>query len=339
LWLEGESIIGLKVVDMEFQILSRDNYEEWDRFVDISPQGSIFAKTFYLDAIGLPHRIGAVFKGETIEGGIVLAKNEIRAYSNPMFAKYLGILLRPFEGKYVNRLTTEKEIIEHIVLNIKWCKTFDYTFHPYFRNWLPFYWNGYRQETRYTYRIYDIEKIAGTLGNMHSRVRKNIRKAERNNIRIEYDISLDDFYQINKLTYERKGSPIPYTFSFIQRFYDRLKREDAIKLLGAKDDDNRLHAVCGIVYDRRSCFFILNGINPHIENTEANTLLVVKTIEYASRVSGIFDFEGSMIKSIEGFYRGFGGVLTPYYNIWKSNLLNNAKRLAVRCYKKLKYGK
>ena len=324
---------------MEFCFLPRDQYKKWNNFVDISPQGSIFAKTFYLDAIGFRYKIGVLLKKDIIQGGIVFIRNEIYLYSNPLFAKYLGVLLRPIDGKYVNRLNTEKKIIELLVLNIKWCKSFDYTFHPQFNNWLPFYWNGYRQVTRYTYRIYNIEKYDEVYANMHSRVRKNIRKAEKNNIRIQYDIPLEDFYKVNRLTYERQGGAIPYSFAFLKKYYNSLIKEKVIRLLGAVDDKNCYHAVCGIVYDKNSSYFILNGSNPNVKNVEANTLLVVNTIKYASKVSKIFDFEGSMIKPIESFYRGFGGVLTPYYNIWKGNTLNTFKRLAIKAYKKAKYGK
>jgi hypothetical protein len=43
-----------------------------------------------------------------------------------------------------------------------------------------------------------------------------------------------------------------------------------------------------------------------------------------------------MIKPVESFYRGFGGMLTPYFNIWKNNLLNTAKRYAITAYKNIK---
>lgn len=326
-------------MSMEFRILPRDQYGEWNGFVDISPQGSVFAKTFYLDAIGLPYKIGAVFKGGVIQGGIVLAKNEIRVYSNPLFAKYLGVLLRPIEGKYVNRLTTEKKIIENVALEIRWCKSFDYTFHPHFRNWLPFYWNGHAQETRYTYRIHSLKNMDQILENMDSIARNEIRKAQRNEVKIEDNIPLEDFYHINSLTYERQGGKIPYSFAFFERFYNRLREHNAIKLLGAADQGSRLYAVCGIVYDKECSYFILNGINHSMPKVGANSLLVMKAIEFASEVSNVFDFEGSMIKPIESFYRGFGGILTPYHNIWRNNLLNSTKRFAIRSYKKFRYGR
>ena len=110
-------------------------------------------------------------------------------------------------------------------------------------------------------------------------------------------------------------------------------------LLAAKDKKNQVHAVCGIVYDSKCGYLLFNGSNPDVANVEANTLLVIKTIKQAAKVTEAFDFEGSMLKPIERFYRGFGGQMTPYMNIWKANALNTVKRNAIATYKKLRYGK
>ena len=322
---------------MEFQNLKPEDFENWDRFVDISPQGSLFAKHFYLNAVGLPYQIRVLKKNDTIQGGIVLAKNELRLFANPLLTKYLGVLLRPIEGKYVHRITQEKQIVEQIVDHIN-IRSFDYTFHPEFKNWLPFYWKGYRQTSRYTYRIADLKNVDQIIKNAESRIRKNIRKAEKHNIDIDDSVSLSDFYHINALSFKRQGGPIPYSFSFFSRFYHALKKYNAIKLLAAKDSKNQIHAVCGIVYDNNCGYLLFNGSNPDVANVEANTLLIMKTIKYAAKVTQAFDFEGSMIKPIERFYRGFGGKMTAYMNIWKHNSLNTFKRFAIHLYKKIRYG-
>jgi hypothetical protein len=44
--------------------------------------------------------------------------------------------------------------------------------------------------------------------------------------------------------------------------------------------------------------------------------------ELRKRGVGVFDFEGSMVPSIETFFRGFGGTIVPFYQIRKWPLLN-----------------
>jgi hypothetical protein len=323
---------------MNFGFLKPEKYDEWNDFVDRSPQGSIFAKTFYLDALGALYKIAVLRDGGEIQGGIILSKNEIGVYSNPLLAKYLGILVRPTEGKYVNRLNVEKQIVEEIVSNIEWSNTFDYTFHPAFKNWLPFYWKGYRQEVRYTYRIENLSQLAKVWQGVESRVRKNMRKAKKCGIIIKEEVPPKIFYNIWEATFKKQGGSAPVSYALFEKFWTGLSAQHAIKILAAVDQYGRYHAVSGIVYDAKTSFLLFNGMDGKLPNYEANTLLVLESIEFASKVSKSFDFEGSMLQPVERFYRGFGGTLTSYYNIWKGNLFNSLKRGAIKTYKKLKYG-
>ena len=82
-----------------------------------SPQGSIFATSGFLDALGVRYRIAALCNDEVILAGIVLAKDILGAYANPLFAKYLGVLLQP-EGentKYVYNLAREHKYLDALI--------------------------------------------------------------------------------------------------------------------------------------------------------------------------------------------------------------------------------
>ena len=48
-------------------------------------------------------------------------------------------------------------------------------------------------------------------------------------------------------------------------------------------------------------------------------LLLWEAIQFSSDVTRKFNFEGSMIKSIEKFFRAFGGRQVPYLEITKTN--------------------
>ena len=47
--------------------------------------------------------------------------------------------------------------------------------------------------------------------------------------------------------------------------------------------------------------------------------LIWNAIKFASNNSNIFDFEGSMIRPIENFFRAFGGIQAPYLLVEKTN--------------------
>ena len=46
--------------------------------------------------------------------------------------------------------------------------------------------------------------------------------------------------------------------------------------------------------------------------------LLARAIEEAAATGcTVFDFEGSMLRGVEPFFRGFGGELTPYFRVYK----------------------
>jgi len=320
---------------VNFEFLSASSYDRWNAFVDSSLQGSIYAKTWYLDAVGFPYRIGVVLKNDNWLGGIVLTRNEIMTHANPLFVKYLGIVYEDFSGKEYNRRSQEIHVGEEIVRALRGIATFDYVFHPSFSNWLPFYWAKFRQETRYTYHI-KRDAFDNIRKQFKQTVRTQERKAEKAGIEISSNVAPDVFFSILAHSFDKQGASPPFSYKKFYQFYSALRERDAIELLGAFDG-HELHAVTGIVFDQKSANLLFNGTDPRYSSSAANTLLVIRTIETGLQKAAVFDFEGSMIKPVERFYRGFGGTLVPYYNIWKPTVINNLKRTALRIYKNIRY--
>ncbi len=306
-----------------------------------SPQGSVFATSGFLNALGARYRIAVLDHDEGIIAGIVLAEGVLGAYTNPLFAKYLGILLPP-EGentKYVYNLAREHKYIDALIKYLQKYRSFDYSFHPGFTNWLPFYWAGYRQETRYTYRFPTINNIEFLLDNTHSRVRRNLRKAEKNNVTFCSTVDPLSFYKINQLTFERQGGKAPFSYRTLKRLYKGLSKKEQMHLLGVKNQAGRLLAVAGVVNDNKCSYLLFNGMDHRLPDVGANTKLIIDTLVYCRKLAPMLDFEGSMIRGIESFYQSFGAIQTPYFVIHQPTLRVLAKRYGIKIYKKLKYGR
>ncbi|MGJ0302835.1 hypothetical protein NG774_05830 [Aliarcobacter cryaerophilus] len=52
---------------------------------------------------------------------------------------------------------------------------------------------------------------------------------------------------------------------------------------------------------------------------EDNNAIQFESIKYALESGRRFDFEGSMIESIEKYFRSFGAIQKPYFHITKTN--------------------
>ncbi len=315
---------------------------KWDAFVERSPQGSVFSETWYLDALNVKYKILSVLNNnDEIVAGIVLAKNHINTWSNPMLDKYLGILLEEKQYGLTQKKKSEQfKIIELIALELVKYKSFDYYFHPGFTNWTPLFWNDFTQQTRYTYQIdlkNDIETIQKKF---HGNLRNDIKNAINNNVVIKNNIQFDELYNIVNLTFKRQGSKAPFSQNKLKRFIEILTQRKKFISLGAYNNDGVLISACGIVLDNRSSYFLLNGIDIEKHIRGANALMILKAMEFIKEKEiEIFDFEGSMLPGVEQFYRRFGGDLVPYYRIWNDNFFNYFKSRAKKIYKKYRYGR
>lgn len=302
---------------MNYRTLNKSEYSDWDKFVDSSPQGSIYSKSYYLKSIGCPFKIGIVEDSANIIAGIVLSKNEVGVYSNPLFVKYLGILYSG--GSISKKRGNDKYKIDRIIIkNLPHFSIWSYYFHPKYDNWLNFYWNAYEQTTQYTYQI-DFSESPDFRKNYLEKVKSPIRTALHNELIID-DISIDNFITVNKKSYTAKKRKPPYSDKKLKILLRSLSDSNSIYFKCVKDKNDNIHSVAAVAYDKKTANLILNGTDHGFAKFGGNTYLIDHMIKFASQNSKLFDFEGSMHERIEKFYRGFGANLTPYFLIYKNNV-------------------
>ena len=317
---------------MNYRVLKKDEYPKWDIFVDTSPQGSIYTKSFYLDCIGYSYTIAVVEKGQSIKGGIVTARNEVQMQTNPLFTKYLGVLYSPDTFQKTGATyKIDREILENVTPRGVW----SYSFHPNYKNWLCFYWKGFKQTTCYTYQI-DFRNKDDFRSRYGEKVKAPLRVSKKNELLID-DIDIETFVEVNRSTYVARNTKPPYSDERLTNLLNALSKHDCIYIKSVKDHDGNTHATAAIIYDHRMSNLILNGSDPKYRKFGGNTMLIDHMLEYSSKNHAILDFEGSMHERIEAFYRGFGGELTPYYKITKINFASMAYDVALKVYKKLRY--
>ena len=177
------------------------------------------------------------------------------------------------------------------------------------------------------------------MDNAHSRVRRNLRKAEKHSVSFCSSVDPLSFYKINQLTYERQGGQTPFSYRAFKRLYTELSKKGQMHLFGVKNQVGRLLAVAGVVNDNKCSYLLFNGMDHRLPDVGANTKLIIETLKYCSTLAPILDFEGSMIRGIESFYQSFGAIQIPYFSICQPTLRVIAKRYSVKIYKKLKYGR
>jgi lipid II:glycine glycyltransferase (peptidoglycan interpeptide bridge formation enzyme) len=302
------------------RLTADDDWTAWDRFVDRSPQGCIFCRSWWLDAMcGGRAEVLVLRKGDHIVAGMPLPLGRKAWWSTltmPPLTQTLGVLLEPEgEGKEVTRLANETAVLRALVDAIPKVDFFRISFHHAFTNWLPFHWAGYEQTTRYTYVIDDLSDLDAVRDNFAPQLRTKLRKAEKSGIRVEPSDDLELLIELNRKTFAHRGSDRPYSEAELRALFHACAQHDARTLLIARDAGGRAHAALCVVHDGRCMYNLVGGTDPELRQSGANHLALWRALELAHRRGVAFDFCGSMLEGVESFNRSFGGRQARYFTL------------------------
>lgn len=307
----------------DVRYLNENEHYLWDDFIDKSSNCSIFSKTFWLKSVCEKVDFLVCEENKRIIGGIALPSTRGNLYRMPKLTPQLGVMIsiQDEKAKYSSRISKEMDIISTLIDNLPKFNQFDYNFSYDFTNYLPFIWKKFKVHVKYTYVLEDLTDLDKVYSNFQYDIKYAIKKAIKCNITISDKFNIEDFYYINKKTFERQNIEIPYTLEFLRNLDKSLEEKCARKMLFALNEENKIIAGIYLIYDKNSTYYLMGGADPEFRHTEAQTLLIWEGIKFAGSVSKKFDFEGSMVKNIERSFRGFGGTQKLLYNVYKSNFL------------------
>lgn len=299
------------------------NKEQYREFCRETASVRLFSQPWWLDAAAGPENwdVALVIKGNQIAAAMPYTQKRLaglKVYKMPELTPWHHVFVDyPPDQKMTSRLSYEKDIITELIRQLPESRRFMQKYSYELTNWLPFYWKGYRQTTRYSYIIPDIRDTETVFGAFRNNIRREIRKAERQ-LHVVVEDDLTEFYRLNKMTFSRQNENPSYSFDLLQRMDTACSNHKCRKIWAALDHKGRKHAVLYLVWDQFSAYYLMGGSDPELRTSGASSLLMWKAIQYASTVTDRFDFEGSMIEPIERFVRGFGARQTPYFVIYKN---------------------
>ena len=249
----------------------------------------------------------------------------MRFLVTPILTQKLGVYIKyPEKQTAMAKLSYEKDIMNEIIARLPRHDFFRVNFDYRYTNWLPFYWQGFSQTTRYTYVIEDISDVNAVYQNFDQSKKRNIKKA-KNLVNVGFDLSCKEFYENHCMALKKQNKKILYSFDFFRNLYEAVYREGQGRVIHCHDKQGNLHAAHLVVWDNVSAFNLLYTIDPDYRNSGASSLLIYEMIQYLSDKVKTFDFEGSMIEGVENSYRRFGTMQKPYFQICK----NNSKRFII----------
>ena len=298
------------------QLEPRAVREAYDELVDRSPQGSLFASSWWLDAVApgrwRPNLVEV--EGRAAAWPTVVRRSRLgEVHTGAPLTPFLGPLFPPDESRqarsrelgYLERLLEELMPFAHLEARC----------HPAFDYWTPLSWHGFAQTTHYTWRLPDLSDVEGVWSGLRENVRREIRKARKSGIEVEPG-SLADFLALHERAAEHRA--VVAGRVLLERIEAAARERQAGTILVARDADGRSHSAGLFVHDRRFTYYLLGASEPGLRTTGAASLVMWEAIRGAAERSAGFDFEGSMLRHVERFVRAFGGVPTPYSVVRKT---------------------
>lgn len=286
----------------------------------------IFSKDWWLDAVcGHDHWDAVVIEKN---GNIISAmpyyitqKKGFKVITMPPLTQAMGPWIKyPPNQKYANKLSLEKELYLDLIKKLPDFDHFAQNFNYRVTNWLPFYWKGFEQTTRYTYIIENLGDLKEVFSRFKDNMRNKINKA-RKIVSVIDEGRIEDFYAINRKTFERQGIKIPYSLELIINKDKELAERNYRKIFFAVDKEGRIHSALYLIWDELSSYVHMAGEDPDLRKSGAGILLIYESIKFTKEILGLdcYDFEGSMIESVEEVRRSCGGVQKSYFSISKTN--------------------
>lgn len=285
---------------------------KWDKCIESSPNGLIYAMSWYLDIVS--PMWDAIVEEDYITVIPVTKKRKylIEYLVQPVFAQQLGIF-----GNNIPNETIKDFYIEvfkryrFLRINLNYLNQGITDFeHVTLKN-------NYILELN---KDYEITKKKYNKSNLN-----NIIKSENNYLVCKKDNEFNNFYEFVCLNYPYKYKSSDYTK--LQNLLSEFQKRQIGTIYSVYDSQNtRLASALFIEYNNRIIYMFSSQTSKGREN-KATFYLIDYYIRENSNKQLILDFEGSNIEGIASFFKGFGAINQPYYFLNKSNIPSILKKL------------
>jgi hypothetical protein len=298
-------------------------------YATLASQESVFNSPAWLKSYGNNLRLLGLFNNDQKLFGAffiyIQKKAGITRFRSAPYTPHCGLF---FHNPSKNRSSVNsfnKEVMECIVnyLHANEPGLLTLAFSPRFNDLQYFNWSGYKVVPNYTYQIdlsHSIEEISKDFDPKNRNV---ISKVEKEEHLIEDKCDKQVLYSFLSGSLQAAGARVyPGILKTIVCDYSNPDNSFVFVL---KNKEGQISSAVMCVYDQHAAYYLLAGNNRDQMINGANNLLVYKSIQKSKELGcKVFDFEGSMIKSVEKFFRSFGGQIVPYYTVNKGRFLIEA---------------
>jgi len=243
-------------------------------------------------------------------------------YHCPPFTPYNGYFTKIGSKNFASQSGENKRLISCIANyfdKLSFKSIVRIAFPPEQVDMQPFVWNKFKVIPNYTYRISLAQSTEEISAKMTAERRNDIKKATKDGLITELCNDNTVVKTIIEKTFNRKSLQVDGEF-LNKIFFQYANSENSFAFVSYQNNKPMASVFC--IYDNTTAYYLLGGYDSTNKHPGAGALALWSAIEHSKKI-GLqkFDFEGSMIKPIEKYFRGFGGDLTPYFIVNKANFV------------------
>ncbi len=240
-----------------------------------------------------------------------------KAIIPPMLTPYQGISYAiPPDSKPDKRLSFMRKAQEALIEQLPACGLFLRQFDTSESYLLPFYWNDYELKVRYTYLLDTQLKESDLFANLKDSLRREIKKAQSLG-ELAITKEADTLFQLKKENAKSHNEPLSYDLAYLSRIA-KLQNVDRARIQEVTIGGRTIASLL-VCWDNQQLYYTCGAIDPEYRNSGALSWLLWEAILLAKEKNLVFNFEGSMIKSIEKYFASFGATPTPFFDVKKIN--------------------
>ena len=309
----------------------------WDALVSRSPQGNVFCRSGFLDALGVPYDTWLLQEdGRTLAGAVLLKDEQgnVRAAPHPL-SMYHGVLLegglaaaqphrRYKEGLEITALLLDE--LEKHYSRLSFC------LHPGFDDLRAFSWFHYHRREQGTFGIAlnysGIVDLGGSdfeayLSTIRSCKRREYRLALKNGLTAETGDDVAALENLYRLTFERQGSiksedELRLVRNIAQAALDKGMGE----ILLVRLPGGEVASATLFLHDEHAGYYLIGANHPDFRNTYSGVFAFVESCRRChARGLKKVDVCGINSPNRGDFKTSFNAVPIPYFVVnWEKGL-------------------
>lgn len=313
------------------------DFEEWNDFVDRSPQGTLFSYSYYLNLATANWVAYWVKKGEQIKAGLILVLNKDgSAVISDDLVIHNGLMFEEhFEQNKAKARNIDFEITTFIA---EWLddnfNSIDLTLSPQFLDVRPFLWYNfhlpdckkYHLDLRYTSYV-DISSLSCVddkdrsplFNNFDTLRRRNIREARKDGSTYELTNNIDLFINYYRTLLDGQGNvQNSEKLARMKRLMNGLINDYNALMVTSLDPKGMPMYITLYGLDAKRAYYLFGAPNPASSNRYKGTISFFEGFSLLSDAGVLeVDLEGINSPNRGKFKLGFSGSISPYYRLYK----------------------